>query len=801
MSFNFNWEHAFSPAFHESAKSVLETALNKGNTPALIVGKIEVRELHMGTIPPTLTLLEIGDLQKDRFRGIFRLGYAGDSHIVVGCRVQANPLSPSPSPLPTSTTPLAAHRPLLVPMALRLSSLKLRAIVVLVVSKQKGITLVFKNDPLESLQVSSTFDSIQVLKGFIQKEIEGALREMFREDLPGIIHTLSQKWFAPEEPSAGGQSRMPFHSNLESGSIPRDFSASSSTSSGDVSSCAPASAYYPSSSSSVSSPPTSPPSSHSVFTDRSLFSDPHLQASSSTSAYTPPLSPTESHATFPDLEEYDPTYGFRSKHSVLPSSSTSTPTAATNSIRSGAEGEPKAGLRTMDDSNSTPTSAGPQGYRPRSRPHLGPGLGLLGFMDPEAGITGGPSTSSGSGSAESDFGFSGQTITTSTSSLYSNFHQARRLPGRERAESNAATFRPKHVQRMSLPAIFSPVVSPSKSTATRSGYPQKSTAPRGAENHQSHHGKQSGLQPQTGRSRAYHFSESTNPSGSYDNRSTPPLSQSTTPSRTSPLISTPLGSPPLSTDGSRPSSLSSSSSAYMPAYRSRTHPSTPSAHTDSMYSRPSVARSTINTHRPSSSIAATELSSDRSSSSPRGLPETLDHLSLLSLSNQTLSPYTRELAHVAVRSQPPSQRLLDDPAGGYPSPAGYFPGAGMGTRKATRRKLHRFTTSPAVPTVSKPDPSVPLHGRATSPKQPFDPSPVAAGQRPGIGVHRESYGFPSIDQSGLDVSSGPVLSDRPTPRSGGKAMGEGRRDSGVPVPVGWRDGFTGPFAGKAGFVM
>lgn len=50
MSFNFNWEHAFSNDFHQSATHVLENALNKGNTPALIVGKIEVRELHMGTI-------------------------------------------------------------------------------------------------------------------------------------------------------------------------------------------------------------------------------------------------------------------------------------------------------------------------------------------------------------------------------------------------------------------------------------------------------------------------------------------------------------------------------------------------------------------------------------------------------------------------------------------------------------------------------------------------------------------------------------------------------------------------------
>ncbi len=89
---------------------------------------------------------------------------------------------------------LAAKQPLVVPMLLRLSQFKLRSIVVLVVSKQKGITLVFKTDPLQSVDINSTFDSIAVIQKFIQREIEGQLRQMFREDLPGIIHRLSQQW-------------------------------------------------------------------------------------------------------------------------------------------------------------------------------------------------------------------------------------------------------------------------------------------------------------------------------------------------------------------------------------------------------------------------------------------------------------------------------------------------------------------------------------------------------------------------------------------------------------------------------
>jgi distribution and morphology protein 34 len=89
---------------------------------------------------------------------------------------------------------LAAKQALVVPMLLRLSHFRLSSYVVLVVSKQKGITLVFKTDPLQNVDINSTFDSIAVIQSFIQREIEGQLRQMFREDLPGIIHRLSQQW-------------------------------------------------------------------------------------------------------------------------------------------------------------------------------------------------------------------------------------------------------------------------------------------------------------------------------------------------------------------------------------------------------------------------------------------------------------------------------------------------------------------------------------------------------------------------------------------------------------------------------
>ncbi|WWC65776.1 mitochondrial distribution and morphology protein 34 [Kwoniella dejecticola CBS 10117] len=304
MSFVFpSWSTAFSPAFHEDAKAMLEGALNKGNKPPVIQGRIEVVELSMGKEPPTLTLLEIGDLSLDRFRGILRLGYSGDAWLEVRCRVQANPLSHNPNLSSSSTlplsTPLLASQPLLVPMTLRLSKLHLRAILILVVSASKGITLVFKNDPLQNVDVSSTFDSVEVIRGYLQQEIEGQLREMFREDLPGIIHRLSQRWF--HGTGVGGKVETPYRDIGVNETIPEDEREREEDEVDHQNPYAEPAIFPP-------HPSTNP----------EKFNTPRKQALArsmrarrpSTSGNSISESPT-SYTTFPDIEDYDPTYGLR----------------------------------------------------------------------------------------------------------------------------------------------------------------------------------------------------------------------------------------------------------------------------------------------------------------------------------------------------------------------------------------------------------------------------------------------------------------------------------------------------------
>jgi distribution and morphology protein 34 len=69
----------------------------------------------------------------------------------------------------------------------------------LVFSKQKGLTLVFRNDPLESLKVSSTFDSIPFVRDYLQRTIEQKLRDLMMDELPAIIHRLSLQLWCPDQ--------------------------------------------------------------------------------------------------------------------------------------------------------------------------------------------------------------------------------------------------------------------------------------------------------------------------------------------------------------------------------------------------------------------------------------------------------------------------------------------------------------------------------------------------------------------------------------------------------------------------
>lgn len=94
MAFNFNWSPLTADEdFYQRARDLLTTALNKTPKPPIIVDDILVTELNLGSVPPELEILEIGDLAEDRFRGIFKMCYSGDAFLTLRTRVQVRVLA------------------------------------------------------------------------------------------------------------------------------------------------------------------------------------------------------------------------------------------------------------------------------------------------------------------------------------------------------------------------------------------------------------------------------------------------------------------------------------------------------------------------------------------------------------------------------------------------------------------------------------------------------------------------------------------------------------------------------------
>lgn len=215
MAFHFNWSPLIADT--DRVRHMLTASLNKTPKPPIIVDDIIVNELNLGSTPPSLEILEVGDLAEDRFRGVFRVKYEGDAYLTLRTKVQANPLNTFLSTKSDWVNPGvgAAGSGLTIPLQITLSDIRMSGFVILVFSKQKGITLVFRNDPLESLKVSSTFDSIPFVREYLQRTIEGQLRVLFMEDLPAIIHRLSLRVFNAEGVAATSEGERERQGNEE----------------------------------------------------------------------------------------------------------------------------------------------------------------------------------------------------------------------------------------------------------------------------------------------------------------------------------------------------------------------------------------------------------------------------------------------------------------------------------------------------------------------------------------------------------------------------------------------------------
>lgn len=215
MSFKIDWDCVEKESFTQYAKSSLNDAMNSGKRPNILSDGIKIVDLNFGSIPPDFEILEIGDLGKNRFRGIFKFNYSGDSSVTLTTKVSASLLknynANITDAMVENTEPdyqnscqeLAGFvKPKFVvsdcnfdiPLYVTLSGIKMSSIIVVVFSVSKGLTLVFKNEPLESIEVNSTFDQIKPIARFLQERIETQIGELFKEFLPSMLYKFSLEY-------------------------------------------------------------------------------------------------------------------------------------------------------------------------------------------------------------------------------------------------------------------------------------------------------------------------------------------------------------------------------------------------------------------------------------------------------------------------------------------------------------------------------------------------------------------------------------------------------------------------------
>lgn len=90
MSFKINWDYIEKESFTQYAKDTLNEAMNSGKRPNILSDGIKIMDLNFGSIAPEFEILEIGDLGKDRFRGIFKFNYSGDASVTMTTKVSAS---------------------------------------------------------------------------------------------------------------------------------------------------------------------------------------------------------------------------------------------------------------------------------------------------------------------------------------------------------------------------------------------------------------------------------------------------------------------------------------------------------------------------------------------------------------------------------------------------------------------------------------------------------------------------------------------------------------------------------------
>ncbi|KNC76179.1 hypothetical protein SARC_11310, partial [Sphaeroforma arctica JP610] len=130
----------------------------------------------------------------ERFKGIFRLAYSGDLSVEFTSKAQ---LAPVKTPTRQSNINrlkkgvMAVNKPLVIPVKVSISKWEIDGIANLDMHRTRGVALSFKNDPLVSIKVNTSFDDNKFLAQMLQETLEKEVRDLWTTGIPELVHTIS----------------------------------------------------------------------------------------------------------------------------------------------------------------------------------------------------------------------------------------------------------------------------------------------------------------------------------------------------------------------------------------------------------------------------------------------------------------------------------------------------------------------------------------------------------------------------------------------------------------------------------
>lgn len=189
MSFLFNWKQLRSLNIKDEINLILSTI----SLPELPKNsKLMIKELSFGDSCPNFELLEIVELDMNKFKGLFKFRYEGELNLVLNSKFEINTIRLINFDSFTRPNFILSDKSTIIPVDLNIKNLKIDGILTVVYYNGK-ITVVFRDEPMIDLELNTSIDELldDELFDEIKTTVLDKLIEGVKQDLPEYIHSLS----------------------------------------------------------------------------------------------------------------------------------------------------------------------------------------------------------------------------------------------------------------------------------------------------------------------------------------------------------------------------------------------------------------------------------------------------------------------------------------------------------------------------------------------------------------------------------------------------------------------------------